>query len=121
MWYRRTAGSTAAYLHARNMKRRWALHVRQRKSQKIYRGMGVDTTVNEVDAAARPIGEVLEGHAASHACDGCVRSIQTQGIYSWRRDKNFIGQAAPSDSVFPLTVAGVCEGDRPPRHPTMAG
>lgn len=72
---------------------------------------GIDTTVDEVDAAAWSIGEVLESHATSCASDilvmGTYGHSRLREINSWRRDKKSIGQASPSDSVFPLTVGGV--------------
>lgn len=91
---------------------------------KILSRHGVDATVDEVDAAARPIGEVLESHAAS-----CAADVLVMGAYGHSRFREFILGARqnvywpspPSDSVFPLTVAEVCYGDRPPRHPTTAG
>lgn len=46
---------------------------------------GVDATVDEVDAASRPIGEVLERHAAS-----CAADILVMGAYGHSRVREFI-------------------------------
>lgn len=46
---------------------------------------GIDVTLDEVDAAARPIGEVLESHAAS-----CGADVLVMGAYGHSRLREFI-------------------------------
>lgn len=46
---------------------------------------GIDVTVDEVDAAARPIGEVLESHA-----DSCSADVLVMGAYGHSRLREFI-------------------------------
>jgi nucleotide-binding universal stress UspA family protein len=46
---------------------------------------GIDVTLDEVDAAARPIGEVLESHAAS-----CSADVLVMGAYGHSRLREFI-------------------------------
>lgn len=46
---------------------------------------GIDVTLDEVDAAARPIGEVLESHAAS-----CTADLLVMGAYGHSRLREFV-------------------------------
>lgn len=52
---------------------------------------GVNVTLDEVDAAARPIGEVLESHAAS-----CDADLLVMGAYGHSRLREFILGGATS-------------------------